>query len=73
MGGDGGQGGGGGDRDGAWRKETVNEAFLGSSEGLSTEEKKESSSLDLTRKTERDLSLIQKKNINQASTTACRR
>lgn len=33
-------------------RETVNEAFLGSSEGLSTE----SSSLDLTRKTERDLS-----------------
>lgn len=41
----GGKGGGGvwgrrwGDRDGAWRKETVNEAFLGSSEGLSTEGK----------------------------------
>lgn len=45
------------DRDGAWRKETVNEAFLGSSEGLSTEEgKRDSFSLDLTRKTERDLS-----------------
>lgn len=26
------------DRDGAWRKETVNEAFLGSLEGLSTAE-----------------------------------
>lgn len=30
-----------GGRDGAWRKGTVNEAFLGSSEGLSGEEKKE--------------------------------
>lgn len=30
-----------GERDGAWRKKTVNEAFLGSSKGLSRKEKKE--------------------------------
>lgn len=77
-----------GERDGAWRKKTVNEAFLGSSKGLS---RKGGENLwaffffffkpnDLTRKTARDLSLIQgekgedsgEQNINQASTTVCR-
>lgn len=77
-----------GERDGAWRKKTVNEAFLGSSKGLSRKEKKKEylglffffKPNDLTRKTARDLSLIQgekgedsgEQNINQASTTVCR-